>query len=66
LRHTTLVSFATAVNNIPDGVVVDISNQALLTTSNFGVFLSDDPTITNDPADPTVIKAFGAARSLYN
>jgi len=65
-HDTVLVSFAAAVNNIPDGVVVNISNQALLTTSNFGTFLSDDPTIANEPADPTVIKAFGEARTLYN
>ena len=64
-HDTVLVSFAAAVNNIPDGSVINITNQAILTTSNFGEFLSDDPTIANELADPTIIKAFGGARILY-
>lgn len=64
--ESSLVSFAAVVESVPEGQIIEISNQALLTTSNIGDFVSDDPGIDNEPADPTVINAHGITTDLYN
>ncbi|VAW41600.1 hypothetical protein MNBD_GAMMA01-2074 [hydrothermal vent metagenome] len=63
---TVLVSFAVEVNPIVDGQIIDISNQALLSTSNLGYMLSDDPSVFIEAADVTVIKAYGNPVTVYN
>jgi len=54
--ETALVSFSVLVKPIPDGMIREISNQALIATDNLGYYLSDDPHVFGI-ADPTVIKA---------
>lgn len=62
---SALISFAVIVNPIPDGQIVEISNQALLSTINLGSLLSDDPNNYNGSADPTIIKGYGSPVGLY-
>lgn len=63
--ESSLVSFAAVVESVPDGQIIEISNQALLTIDNLGLFVSDDPNIFEQPADPTVITAYGTTSNLY-
>ena len=65
INETAFVSFSVTVDPIPNGMIREISNQALITTVNAGSYLSDDPAIYGD-ADPTVIKAFGVPTKLYD
>ncbi len=54
------IEFFAFVNSIPSSEFIEISNQALATTSNLGDFISDNP-FTVEFGDPTVITAFGPA-----
>jgi len=65
INETAFVALSVTVDPIPDGMIREISNQALITTNNAGTYLSDDPAIYG-AADPTVIKAFGAPTKLYD
>jgi uncharacterized repeat protein (TIGR01451 family) len=52
------VKFSAFVNSIPSGQTIEISNQAFVTTSDLGDFISDDP-FTLEFGDPTVVTADG-------
>jgi len=60
------VSFAATVNAVPDGQIDVISNQALVTTSNLGFVLSDNPnSYLNFPAR-TETNAYGQTILRYD
>lgn len=66
IQDSAMLSFAATVGSIQDGVIVDVFNQAQLTTDNIGSYNSDDPNIFHQIADPTIINAFGVAIDIYN
>jgi hypothetical protein len=63
INSTVQVEFDVTVNHIPAGNTIEISNQANLSTTNLGNFVTDDP---NQPggADPTIIAGFGPPKII--
>ena len=65
VTETALISFNVTVDQISEGEIKDLLNQALVTSDNVGFYLSDDPSIVG-LTNPTVIKAFGQATVLFD
>ncbi len=65
-NQTAYVSYAVKVGFIPDGQIMDITSQALLSTANIGSVFSDDPNNYTSINDPTLIKAYGQPTLLFD